>query len=59
MTAPRSIWKELAYVSVNPMYWMEVAVMSQRAGGKNTNGLYGLADGSSTSSMLEAARLLL
>ena len=31
-------WNEDAYVRVRPMYWTEVAVISQRAGGKNTKG---------------------
>ena len=33
LTLPLSIWNEDAYVRVSPMYWMEVAVMSQSAGG--------------------------
>ena len=39
ITAPLSIWKEEAYVRVRPIYWMLVAVMSHRAGGKKIRGL--------------------
>ena len=38
ITAPLSIWKELAYVRVSPIYCTLVAVMSHRAGGRNTCG---------------------
>ena len=35
-------WKDEAYVRVRPIYWTEVAVMSQRAGGRKTRGLKAL-----------------
>ena len=40
---PLNIWNEDAYVSVKPIYWMDVAVISQRAGGRKINGLNGVS----------------
>jgi hypothetical protein len=37
--SPLSIWNDDAKVRVSPIYWMDVAVMSRSAGGKNISGL--------------------
>ena len=48
---PLSIWKDDAYVRVKPMYCMDVAVISQSAGGKNMKGLNDLSCEASFSSL--------
>ena len=42
MRIPHCTWNDEAYVRVRPIYWTEVAVMSQRAGGRKTRGLKAL-----------------